>query len=121
MHEMSIAEALLPSVLDALPAGQAVRVEQIELAVGAMRLVVAEALELAWSVTAEGTPAAGARLKVTEVPLKARCRRCGGEFHPAIDNYLCPTCGQADVDIIEGDDIILQSVTCLGQQGADGP
>ena len=121
MHEMSIAEGLLRSVLDAVAAHGDVRVEQVELAVGVMRLVVPEALELAWSVLAEGTPAAGAKLTITEVPLKARCRQCAREFGPEIDNYLCPACGHADVDILEGDDIFLTSVVCLSEQETNSP
>ena len=89
MHEMSIATGLLQSVLDAAAAHGAERVEEIELELGAMRLVVPEALEMAWSLVAEGTLAAGAKLKMKEVPVKARCRRCGSVFAPQIGDYLC--------------------------------
>jgi hydrogenase nickel incorporation protein HypA/HybF len=121
MHEMSIATALLRDVLDAAARHGVARVEQVELRVGAMRLVVPEALELAWSVVAEGTPAEASRLVITEVPMKARCRQCGGQFAPAINDFQCPACGQADADIVEGDDIILASVTCRSEEGAADP
>ena len=127
MHEMSIAEGVLTAVLDAAGGCGARRVNRVELAVGQMRLVVPEALVMAWQVISEGTIAAGAELAVVETPMQARCRQCGREFAPQIDNYLCPGCGQADVDIFAGDDIILKAVVCerdeadaRASQGAPG-
>ena len=82
-----------------------------------MRLVVPEALELAWQVACEGTPAAGAALTVTDVPPAARCCVCGRKVEPTIDNYLCPGCNEADVEICAGDDNVLKTVTCRTGEG----
>ena len=112
MHEMSIAEGLLRAVLDAAGTCGARRVQRVELAVGQMRLIMPEALDMAWQVLSEGTIASGAELAVVETPLEARCRRCECRFAPRIDNYLCPACGLADVEILAGNDIILKSVVC---------
>lgn len=99
-------------MLDAAGECGARKVLRVELTVGQMRLVVPEALEMAWQVLSDGTIAAGAELAVVETPMEARCRHCGLQFAPRIDNYLCPGCGLADVDILAGDDIILKSVIC---------
>jgi hydrogenase nickel incorporation protein HypA/HybF len=119
MHEMSIAEGILQTVLAAAKQSGARRVERIELSVGQMRLVVPEALEMAWRAVSEGTIAAGAAMDVTEVPLAARCRHCDRQFAPRIDDYLCPGCGQADVEITAGDDIILTSIACEVEENAE--
>ena len=110
MHEMSIADAALQAVLDAAARRRVVRVQEVLLDVGKVRLVVPEALELAWSVVSQGTIAEGSRLKIREVAIEAACRRCGRVYPADVDNYLCPGCGQADVEIIAGDDILLTSV-----------
>jgi hydrogenase nickel incorporation protein HypA/HybF len=120
MHEMSIADGVLRAVLAAANEHGATRVERVELDVGQMRLVVPEALQMAWQVISDGTIAAGSELVADEVPMQARCRECGRQFAPRIDDYLCPGCGQADVDIIAGDDIILKSVVCEGNDDASG-
>ena len=112
MHEMSIAIEVLETALAAAADSGAGRITEAEVVVGAMKLIVPEALELAWSAVIEGTPAAGSQLRVTEMPVAARCRDCGREYSPSLDNFLCPGCGQADVEITGGDDIILKSVTC---------
>lgn len=121
MHEMSIASELLRTVLAVAAENGAARVEEVEVQAGAMKLIVPEALELAWSVLAAGTPAEGARLKLTEVPIEAECRPCGRRFVAAVDGFACPGCGQADVEIVAGDDIILTSVVCRGPDQAEGP
>ncbi len=119
MHEMSIAEGLIRTVLAAADECGARRVERVELETGQMRLVVPEAMRMAWEVISEGTIAADSELIVTEVPMEARCRKCGRQFAPQINDYLCPDCGQADVDIVAGDDIILKSVVCDVEQTPD--
>ena len=121
MHEMSIATGLLESVLEAAAAHGGGRVEQVELDIGAMRLVVPEALEMAWSIVSADTRAAGALLETTEVPIKARCRSCGNVFSPEIADFLCRKCLRADVEILEGDDIILKAIVCDTDEGTNSP
>jgi len=118
MHELSIASEMLQTVLAAAAEHNAGRVEAVRVEVGVMRLVVPEILQMAWEAITEGTPAGGSRLEVTEVPLRGRCRECGSDFQPQLDNFLCPHCGHADVDIVDGSDIVLRSVTCRSEGGA---
>ncbi len=112
MHEMSIATGILDTVLAVAAEHGAVRVEEVALEVGVMRLVVPEALAAAFEAVVAGTVVEGATLTQTEVPLQARCVPCGQAFNPTVDDFLCPACGQADVDILAGNDIILKSVVC---------
>ncbi len=121
MHEMSIASELIRQVLAEADSHGATRVDEVVVEIGALRQVVPEALELAWQVISEGTAAEAATLKLTEVEPSARCRQCGRKFGAEIDSFLCPGCGQADVDIVAGNDIILKSLTCTCDQGVDVP
>ena len=115
MHELSIATGILETALAVADEHGARRVEEIEVEVGVMRLVVPESLEMAFAVLTEGTAAAGAKLKITEVPIRAKCVGCDADFSPALDNFACPGCGRADVDIVGGNDIILKSVACWSE------
>jgi hydrogenase nickel incorporation protein HypA/HybF len=115
---MAIAVELLGQ-LEALAAEHGVEAyEEIGVEAGALRGIVPEALDAAFSALAEGTCAEGATLALAIVPVLARCRACGGEFAPAVDSYLCPACGRADAEILAGDDIILKTVT--GRQAEGG-
>ena len=115
---MSIAIQILDTALAAAADSGAGRVTEVEIEAGAMKLIVPEALEFAWSVVIEGTLAAGARLTVTEAAVEARCRDCGREYRPSLGDFLCPGCGKADVEITSGDGIILKTVTC--EEAPDG-
>lgn len=117
MHEMSIATALLDQTLSAVagaisPTPDGPCVEQVEVSIGILKQVVPEALAMAWQAVREGTLAAEAELALVEVPAQAACRLCGTRFVPAVDDFLCPTCGQADVEIVAGNEIVLTAVTC---------
>ncbi len=112
MHEMAIAASVVEHVLKVAEQAGAVRIEAVELEIGVLQLVVPEALELAFAAATQDTRAAGAKLKMTPVAALAECRQCGLRFEPAIDNYLCPHCQQADVQVVAGRDILLKSVMC---------
>ncbi|NQU44340.1 hydrogenase maturation nickel metallochaperone HypA [bacterium] len=117
MHEMAIAVSLYDQVCRAVEAEGEIRVEEVEVRVGDLQLVVPEAFEAAWDAVCQGTGLEGSRLKIVEVPPRARCRGCDEEFRPEVDFYLCPQCGEADVDILEGREIILSSLTAERVEG----
>ena len=117
MHEMSIVVELV-SQLEAVAAANGMsRIEKVLVTAGALRAIVPEAFELAFSAVSVGTCAEGALLDLQTVTPRARCRRCGGSFPVSIDMFICPDCNQADVELIEGNDIILTSVTGQGPEG----
>ncbi len=121
MHEMSIATALIRQVLAAVEANRVAKVRDLEVVTGALRLVVPEALKLAFQVVSQGTPAEGAVLTVTEEPARARCRSCGRVFACGLEDFRCRGCGLADVDFISGNDIVLKSMTCETEEDAPEP
>ena len=118
MHEMVIAEGLLRQALLSAGEHRVTRINRIEVVTGVLRLVVPEALEMAFEVISKGTLAEAAELKITEAPIVARCRGCGREFGCELYDFACPGCGQADTEFIAGNDIILASLTCEQEEGA---
>ncbi len=113
MHEMSIAVELVRQLESLAGANGIQRVESLAVQAGAMRGIVPEALDIAFASAGEGTVAEGAKLELEIVPAVAKCRLCGCQFEPSVDSYLCAGCNQADVDIIQGNEILLTSVTGL--------
>ena len=118
MHEMVIAEGLLRQALRAAEEHRVTRIDRIEVVTGVMRLVVPEALQMAFEVLSKGTVAEGAELEITEERIVARCRGCGREFGCEVYDFACPGCGAADVELVAGNDIILASLTCEQEEGA---
>lgn len=117
MHEFSIATQLLDKVLEAARLHGAARVTAVEVEVGALQLVVPEALQAAFRAASQATPAEGAELRLAEVPAAAVCRPCGRRFAPEVANYVCPQCGQADAEIVEGRGVVLKFIECETEGG----
>jgi hydrogenase nickel insertion protein HypA len=115
MHEMAIAVELLGQLQAVAAENDLSRIEEVTVAAGAMRGIVPEALDVAFEAVAQGTVAEGAALRLEVVAPLARCRTCGAEYEPMADSFLCSRCNQADVEIVEGDDIVLKTVS--GQKG----
>ena len=117
MHEMSIAVELMRQLEGIAAENEVDRIEEITVTTGAMRQVVPEALALAFAAVSEGTCAQGATLYLEVAPMVAECRACSCRFEPELDVFLCPQCHAADANIVEGDDIILKSITCEREDG----
>jgi hydrogenase nickel incorporation protein HypA/HybF len=105
VHELSIAQAVVRTVLAAVGDAQ---VEAVELTVGALSGVVPTALEFAWDVATAGTALQGAALVVTSVPTTVWCRRCAAVVQPEL-GFACPTCGDLSGDLRSGRELEVTS------------
>lgn len=110
MHELSIAESLIEQVLTVARDNQLKRVDEVEIAVGDLRLVIDEVMQTAFRSVIQDTLAQGAQLKILSVKAHAQCLDCLGEFEPEVNNFLCPKCLVANVKILAGNEIILNAV-----------
>lgn len=110
MHEMSLVEALMDTLLDMQRRQGWSRVSRVTLKVGKLRQVVPEAMVFCFEVASKGTPVEGASLEIEEAPLVSRCTRCGEEWSDSESLGLCPFCGSADVEVVQGMELLLESV-----------
>lgn len=96
MHELSIAQAIVTTVLEQLgPSGdgRVPPVLAVGVRVGVLAGVVPRALEFCWQASTLGTPLQGARLEIDRVPLPGRCLDCGATttmLRPP--PHRCPGC-----------------------------
>ncbi len=110
MHEMSLVEALMDTLLEMQRCQGWSRVSRVTLKVGKLRQVVPEAMAFCFEVVSKGTPVEGASLEIEEVPLASRCTHCGKEWSDSENLGLCPFCGSVDVDLVQGMELLLESV-----------
>lgn len=118
MHEMSIAEAILEQVLAVAKDNNLDRVTQVRLRVGELRLIVPEALAAGWQALCLGTAAEAAPLEIIEVAARAKCRKCGHEYDPEWPVFMCPACNQASVEILAGEELVLEEISGDAAQAA---
>ena len=108
MHELGIAQEIVRTVAEATGPG---RVRRIVLEIGALSLVLPDALRFCFDLAAAETSLAGAELAIVETPGRARCRACGGEVTLQRPFGRC-ACGESDLDWLSGDEL-----TINGQKG----
>lgn len=102
MHEVSLMKNLLGVVAGAAGREGGGPVRTIHLRIGELSGVNEDALRFAFDVLSRGTIAEGGTLECEIIPLAARCRACGAEFHPRDLVFLCQSCGDADIEVMTG-------------------
>jgi len=110
MHELAITQSLLQVALDKAGEAKAGRIRSIKLRIGRLSGYVPEAVDLNFRMLAPGTMAEGAALEIEWVPLRCRCKGCGGEYDATPDDFTCPSCRAADFAIISGREMFIESM-----------
>ena len=104
MHEYSIVEGVLDSVIPAAEKAGADRIVCVRLRVGDMTEVVQESLDFMWGICCEqrGPMVEGCRLEVEYVYPRSACLKCGHEFEHDRFHLKCPECGSASTLLLSG-------------------
>jgi hydrogenase nickel incorporation protein HypA/HybF len=123
MHEASIAETIIRSVLRAVTEAKARKVETVVLEFGEWSAFQPEQVEFWLRIGFENTPAAGAAFEFRTVPGRIRCRECGKEGpcpkpDAGVDAFIgpvlkCPSCGGSDVEITAGREAVVKSIRVI--------
>ena len=114
MHEMAIMQSVVDMVVERT-AGRTV--VSVQLQVGRLSGVVADAMLFCFDVATAGTPLDGAVLEIDQVEGRASCRTCGNDFDVDDLILLCP-CGSADVRIVAGRELLVTSVKMMEESYA---
>ena len=119
MHEWSIAQSVANLVREKVGGDFTGRVVAVNVKIGKLRGVPSHVLRSCFEALTTGTPVEEARLEITEVEPKARCRSCGRTVLPADllpdgPHYSvhrpCPSCGSDDIEIAAGNELFVESI-----------
>ena len=112
MHEYSIVEGVLDSVITAAEKAGADRIVCVRLRVGDMTEVVQESLDFMWGICCEqrGPMVEGCRLEVEYVYPRSACLKCGHEFEHDRFHLKCPECGSASTMLLSGRELEIASM-----------
>ncbi len=103
---MAITQSVMQAVADRCEGRD---VEQITLVVGTLSGVVPDSIRFCFDLATMGTSLEGATLEIVDVPGQAYCRSCGDSVLLMDFIALCP-CGSADLEIVAGEELAIQSV-----------
>ena len=111
MHEMGIAMQIIEIASSSIPAEmENPSVARVNIRVGKLTAVVPSSLTFCFNIAAQETPLAGAELSIEEVPVVARCRKCGHEWTISGPDFSCENCGDGDVDLLSGRELEIVSL-----------
>jgi hydrogenase nickel incorporation protein HypA/HybF len=122
MHEASITQSIVETVLQELESQAFTRVVSVKTVVGGLTHVEPENLKFWYDEMVKDGPLAGSCLIVEKQAATVHCRRCGREFQIVESSFVCPDCGVADVQMTSGDELILESIEVeRPESSADAP
>ena len=103
MHELSIVMSMLEMATAEAQRRGGVQISAIHLKLGQLSGVVKEALLFSYEIACEGTPLAGSRLVIEEVPVVVYCSVCQAEQTlTSIQDFACPVCHTPTGDVVQG-------------------
>ena len=110
MHELGIINNLFLIIEQVAKENNLIKIDSVKLKLGKLQQIVPEMLVFAFETVAKETKAEGATLDVEYVPIKMRCDTCKTEFIVEEHVYICPECSATRLTMLEGTEIILESV-----------
>lgn len=107
MHEMSITQGII-EICENHAAGR--RVRSLDVEIGDLSGVVVAAVEFCFEACSLGTLLEGARLSITRIPGRGRCRQCGAETPLAELFASCRSCGGYQIVILSGEEMRVREI-----------
>lgn len=114
MHEMSICQALMDQVERIASDKGASLVDKIVLSIGPLAGVEPELLSRAYEISRAGTVAENAELEIETGPIVVECRSCGASGEARVSRLVCPACGDWQVNLTQGDELLLLRLEVSG-------
>ena len=102
MHELSIAQSILDTVVAEAQEHRAQRVVCVRLRIGELTAIVRDALTFSFEILAKDTCAEGAVLDIEHVPWQVRCGSCQLAYAVQQNELACPACGATGGETIAG-------------------
>lgn len=111
MHEANFTDEIVKAILEELRKYPDYRPKEVKVRVGEMLHLVQESVKMHYLTQTKGTPLEGVSLWLEELPVRVRCRMCheegGVEDHHLL---MCAYCGSPEVDLVNGDEILIDSI-----------
>jgi hydrogenase nickel incorporation protein HypA/HybF len=119
MHELSIASAVVDSVLEFLDTHEVKKVLRVRMAVGELSHVETEQLKFCYTAITQETAMENSTLEIETIAAVVQCPRCSYRGRPKywaealsvapIPTLECPGC-QGAVEPVEGNDCAIKTI-----------
>jgi hydrogenase nickel incorporation protein HypA/HybF len=110
MHEFSLALNIVNIAAEHAVKANANKVVTVEVDLGKLTGVQSDTLKSALKSAIKGTVLDGANVIINDLPGKAYCDKCETDFETEKDHCSCPSCGSAQNEIVQGQEIRVKSI-----------
>ncbi|MCK9423064.1 MAG: hydrogenase maturation nickel metallochaperone HypA [Bacteroidales bacterium] len=119
MHELTLAMTIVDMVVEEAERSNAGTVQEIELEVGVLSGVNADALEFALSLAMRNTVLENAFVLIVQTKGSGRCNQCDRVFAMTEIWTTCPGCNMPAGEILSGDAMRIVSLVVNDQEEID--
>ena len=112
MHEYSIVQSLLDVIEDNARKNSSNKVKKIVVKIGVLSGVEPHLLEMAFNTFKEKTICEDAEFIMEIQPIVVKCEECGSisKFEKNQIFFECQSCGGVELDVLDGEDMLLMSL-----------
>ena len=116
MHELSITESIISTVLESAEKHDVTRILKIHLEVGELNDLKSEWIQHYFDMLSKDTLAEGAQIEVHTSPSKFKCHDCGEVFPldlKSVSKVECPGCGGANCSLAGGSEFYIRDMEAV--------
>ena len=121
MHEFSVAQSIVNTVIELADKHKASQIMEVNLVVGEVALINTDQLKWHIDMITKDTIADGVRISVTHSPAMIRCEACGYEGgvsyrdggsdqFTSLPSFECPECDSSDTVIVSGKELHIKDM-----------
>ncbi|MFO7889583.1 MAG: hydrogenase maturation nickel metallochaperone HypA [bacterium] len=120
MHEASIGQSIVKTVLAEAEKQNAVKVDSVEIEIGELTFLGQDQVEFWIKTGFESTIAEGAEIKFRKIKGRIKCNKCGYEgditvkedpqYHLLLPSFTCPECKSSETTIVSGKDAFIRTI-----------
>ena len=114
MHELAVCQGLINEVERLAQEHGASRVDSIVLSIGPLSGIEPDLLKRAFDIARLDSVAKDAELEIETGPVVIECRSCGASGEVQVNRLLCPSCGDWQVNLTQGDEMLLLRLEVSG-------
>lgn len=116
MHEGSVMQTVVTTLLAELEKSGGGRVARVQLELGIAEHFTEEAVRQYFQVLTRNTPAEGAWLELAWLPATCQCLSCLRRFESTSEPGICPACGEVGLEIAHQDACAIRAIDVITAQ-----
>jgi hydrogenase nickel incorporation protein HypA/HybF len=110
MHECSVTESILKTILEKAIETNAVSISKVNLVIGEETGFMGDSIQFYFDKLSKGTFAEGAVLEMEFIKSKLKCMKCGALFERKRFFFTCPHCGEEGMPTKIGKEFYIKNI-----------